>query len=272
MMRSAVMWPIAQSCRPSLIGALGVALLVFAGCGASPEDPAPAKRRQQVPIGGACTDNTDCDNFDDDTRLIICNVPAGMMAGVCYDCWAAAMNRPVGCFCSADAECAAPARCNGRTCQIPRARGEFCVHDTDCAGSDALGAIVCLPTKSYCGPGADGYFCDFDTDCVNNNCNDLGVCTSGMAGDDCTSDAKCKAPTNICYGITFKCIAPLPDGSLCTRDAECATSPCNSFSGQCMPGPAGTACTRDGDCDMGLVCTDCGGGARTCRAPMSPCD
>jgi hypothetical protein len=247
-------------------------LLTSAGCGAVPEGAAGpvGARPQAVPIGGACTDNTQCDAFDEDARLIICDVPAGMMAGTCVDCVAAA-TRPVGCACEIDGDCAAGTFCNGRTCQTKRTRGEFCLFDIDC-GSDMSGAMRCLPTKSYCGPAVDGFFCDFDDDCLSNNCNDLGVCSSGAMGDDCAKDEDCKG-TTICSFVTFKCVEPQADGTNCTRNKECQTR-CNSFSGQCQDGTEGVACTSmnpDGDCAMGLLCTDCGGGAFTCRPMGSNC-
>lgn len=257
----------------SFRGAAALLLLALSGCAATPEDGvAPVGARPQaVPIGGACTDNSDCDAFDNDTRLIICDVPAGAMAGTCIDCLAASP-RPVGCTCDTDGDCATGLRCSGgRTCQAPRARGEFCLFDADC-GSDMVGAMRCLPTKSYCGPGPDGYFCDFDDDCVSNNCNGLGVCASGAAGDDCVDDTSCKG-TTICSFVTYKCVEPQADGANCTRNKECQNQ-CNSFSGQCQLGSEGVACTTmnpGGDCSAGLLCTDCGGGAFTCRPMGSNC-
>ncbi|MCS6914201.1 MAG: hypothetical protein RMK29_12875 [Myxococcales bacterium] len=254
-------------------------LLYLGGCSPAPgEEGAGQALHMCLPgngggdLGCACTDNPQCFGFDEDTRLIICDVPAGAMVGACLDCLSVAQ-RPVGCACSSDMDCAMGLRCNGRTCQSLRARGEFCLFDADC-GSDMMGPLRCLPTKSYCGPGPDGYFCDFDDDCLSNNCNDAGICSSGAVGDDCFADADCKGGT-VCSFVTYKCINPQPDGAPCTRNRECQNQ-CNSFSGVCLLGTEGQRCTTmnsegpDADCMMGLVCVDCGG-PRTCRPAGGPC-
>src|SRR5205085_10646171 len=73
----------------SLLGGLGLAVLLGTGCAPTPEMMQEVGGRPQaVPIGGACADNSDCDAFDNDTRLIVCDVPAGMMSGTCVDCLA----------------------------------------------------------------------------------------------------------------------------------------------------------------------------------------
>ena len=257
--------------------ALGFGLL---GCGVS--EPAstelvPVQQLQQglcTPMDGGgdlgcgCTLNSQCKGFDDDARLLVCDVPSGATVGKCLDCTAATM-RPVGCACSTDMECATDTKCNGRTCQKLRERGEYCVRDSDC-GSDMLGAMTCLPTKSWCGPLPDDYYCDFGSDCISGVCS-LGICTSGELGTVCSSDAGCKDPL-ICNTVTGYCSDKLADGKPCRRNAEC-TNQCNSFSGVCTLGASGTICTtanKDGDCAMGLTCTDCGG-SFTCRAPGGPC-
>jgi hypothetical protein len=263
---------------------LGLGASALTGCDAGPGGATPiAQKRQGLCAPGdmtcACADNVECIGFDEDTRLIICNVPTGAMTGTCLDCTTVAA-KPVGCACKVDADCGGGAKCNGRTCQTLRARGEFCVRDSDC-GSDMVGAMRCLPTKLWCGPLLDGNFCDFDDDCVNGKCNELGLCTSGEAGDDCVDDTGCK-PGLLCHSVTYKCILQksLMDGEPCLRNQECVNQ-CNSFSGRCLLGSEGEACTTthnpagaNGDCDQSvmpaLLCTNCGG-AFTCRPPGSTC-
>lgn len=263
------------------LSALLAALVLTAGCGADVPDvpgaPGEIGRLSQAlcqpmnaggDIGCGCTLNSQCTGFDDDTRLLVCDVASGMSAGTCLDCTAATA-RPVGCACAADTDCATGSVCNGRTCQALRARGEFCVRTSDC-GSDIKGALRCLPTKSWCGPLEDEYPCDFNSDCLSGVCT-LGICASGATGARCGSDDACAAPL-VCSGVTGTCAEKQPDGKPCTRNAECQTR-CNSFSGLCSPGLSGTVCTPgnpDGDCDPAFECTDCGG-AYTCRAPGGPC-
>ena len=67
--------------------------------------------------------------------------------------------------------------CNGRSCQPLRQRGEYCFRNSDC-GSDMHGAMVCLPTKSWCGPLEGDYYCDFNSDCLSGRCLG-GLCTPG---------------------------------------------------------------------------------------------
>ena len=105
--------------------ALGSGLL---GCGVSEPtstELVPVQQLQQglcTPMDGGgdlgcgCTLNSQCTGFDDDARLLVCDVPSGAMVGKCLDCTATTM-RPVGCACSSDTECATDTKCNGRTCQ-----------------------------------------------------------------------------------------------------------------------------------------------------------
>jgi hypothetical protein len=225
-------------------------------------------------LGCGCTLNTQCTNFDDDTRLIVCNVADGATSGTCLDCTAApAGTRPIGCACSADTDCASGLNCNGRTCQPLRQRGEYCFHDSDC-GTDMSGSMVCLPTKSWCGPLAGGNYCDFQTDCLSGRCVG-GLCTPGAAGAPCSLDSDCTSPM-VCSQITKQCILPQADGQPCARNVECINQ-CNSFSGVCLLGQNGVNCTIDknpagpnGDCESNLQCTDCGG-SYTCRMAGGPC-
>ena len=137
--------------------------------------------------------------------------------------------RPTGCACNVDANCATGLVCNGRTCQALRKRGEFCVRDTDC-GSDATGAMVCLPSKNWCGPLAVGSFCDdFNLDCLSGICS-LGKCSTGKAVSQVRRQ-NCKAGL-VCNTVAGTCGAKLADGQPCLRNVECQNQ-CNSFSGTC---------------------------------------
>ncbi len=276
----------AKSARAAAVTGLLVALVAAgaagAGCGADPAggdpafDPALGLLRQGLcspgdtggDFGCGCTLNSQCSGFDDDARLIVCDVPAGGSVGKCLDCTATAA-RPIGCACSFDTDCAAGSKCNGRTCQKLRDRGEFCVRDSDC-GADLSGPMNCLPTKSWCGPLADGYYCDFQSDCLSGTCR-AGSCTSGAAGSPCSLDADCKSGL-VCLTLPGLCGDKQADGVACKRNAECQNQ-CNSFSGLCTLGMAGTLCTLsnpDGDCATGLSCTDCAG-SFTCRPTGVPC-
>lgn len=269
----------ARILKVMVLVALGGGVLSGFGCGADPDagglEPLGLLRQGLCmsgdaggDFGCACTLNSQCTGFDDDARLIVCDVPMGGSVGKCLDCTATAQ-RPVGCACSADTDCAAGTKCNGRTCQKLRDRGEFCVRDTDCGG-DLAGPMTCLPTKSWCGPLADGYYCDFQSDCLSGTCR-AGVCTSGGAGAPCAADGDCKSPY-VCLTLAGTCGDKQPDGKACKRNAECENQ-CNSFSGLCTLGASGTLCTPanpDGDCATGLSCTECAG-TYTCRTTGVPC-
>ncbi len=264
---------------PGLLLWLSVVMVgMGAGCAGAPDNGAVGTRQSALcnpgntggDLGCGCTLNEQCNNFDNDTRLIVCDVPDGAAAGTCLDCTAGAAH-PVGCACAADAECATGLYCDVRSCQKLRVvRGDFCLLDSEC-GMDILGQMTCLPTKHWCGPLPDGSFCDFNSDCLSLTCNGLGVCSSGGSGFTCTKDADCKSPL-VCSLVTFQCITPQADGAECTRNAECVNQ-CNSFSGQCLMGGFGTICTLsnpDSDCSTGFDCTMCGP-TYTCRVPGGPC-
>lgn len=136
-------------------------------------------------LGCGCSLNSQCTGFDDETRLLLCDVASGASVGKCTDC-ASVTARPSGCACSVDADCATGLACNGRTCQALRKRGEFCVRDSDC-GSDASGSMTCLPSKNWCGPLAVGSFCDFNLDCLSGICS-VGKCSTGESGQPCSID------------------------------------------------------------------------------------
>lgn len=239
------------------------------GCGADPAEVGMLREAICVAgdkggdLGCGCTLNEQCTGFDDDTRLLVCNVASGSSVGKCSDC-VALPAKPTGCACTTDTDCATGLACNGRTCQALRKRGEFCVRDTDC-GTDATGSMVCLPSKNWCGPLAVGSFCDFNLDCLSGLCS-LRKCSTGESGQPCEIDRNCKAGL-VCNTASGTCGDKAADGQPCRRNSECQNQ-CNSFIGTCKLGSAGTVCTEsnpDGDCASGLSCTDCGGGGRTCR-------
>lgn len=255
-------------------GALGAGLLaVFlgAGCGA-PSELGPTGTLVQalcVPgdgggdLGCTCSENSQCNDYDEDTRTLVCNVTGMATVGKCQDCLVAT-GRAIGCACTSDAVCATGSKCNGRTCQVLRQRGEYCLRDRDC-GSDMSGAMTCLPTKSWCGPLENDYPCDFNSDCLSGKCS-AGVCSTGGVGTVCGSDRDCKSPY-VCSGISGTCIDKQDDGAACTRNAECKNQ-CNSFSGRCTLGDDGVRCTTanpDGDCMTGYDCVLCGA-AYYCKA------
>lgn len=261
--RRAVLWM--TLCGSVLASSLG-------GCGASKSSEADIDSLTEavcVPgdqggdLGCGCSLNSQCTGFDDETRLLLCDVAGGASLGKCTDC-ASLSVRPSGCACSVDADCATGLVCNGRTCQALRKRGEFCVRDSDC-GSDASGSMTCLPSKNWCGPLAVGSFCDFNLDCLSGICS-VGKCSTGESGQPCAIDRNCKAGL-VCNTVAGTCGSKLADGQPCLRNVECQNQ-CNSFSGTCKLGAVGTVCTTkntDGDCASGLGCVDCGGGVNTCR-------
>jgi hypothetical protein len=263
---------------PWRLGLLPLLLLsLIASCGVGPTDPATGRISQPLcsaggssggDIGCGCTLNSQCSGGDNDTRLVICDVADGTSSGSCFDCPSSAA-RPIGCACSSSSDCQSGLACNGRSCQPLRTRGQFCLRDSDC-GSDADGAMTCLPTKSWCGPLSASHYCDFNSDCLSGLCR-AGLCHSGAVGEDCSKDSDCTAPI-VCSTVSSKCVAKQPDGTPCTRNAECQNQ-CNSFSGVCQKGGAGVLCTSknpDGDCASGFDCILCSG-ISSCRPTASPC-
>lgn len=218
-----------------------------------------------------CTDNNQCNWHDFDTRLVICQVPTGGTIGTCVDCLAfAAGTRPEGCACNATTDCAGGLACNGRTCQVPRSRGEFCLFDADC-GSDGFGAMTCDKTMHLCGRQLSDFYCNFSDDCLAGGKGCIrGVCASGGEGANCWKDADCSGGT-VCSTAQLICMYPLFNGDYCVRNQECQAGVCNSVLYQCGVGDDGTWCSTANpgganfDCAPGFTCLDCGDGARQCR-------
>lgn len=273
--RSFRTWAQRQACAAAMVGAG----LFAVACGLPPtEATIPTEARTQAVClpgdgggspGCACSLNAQCAGHDEDTRLVVCDVPPGAMLGKCLSCTATSTMRPVGCACTTNSECATGLACNGRTCQALRSRGEYCFRDSDC-GSDPLGTLRCLPTKSWCGPLEGDFYCDFNSDCLSGRCV-AGACTPGGVEGPCMMDSDCKMGL-LCSKIYSRCMEKQPDGKPCARNVECQNQ-CNSVSGICLLGKNGVLCSMsnpDGDCQTGFSCTDCGG-TYTCRVPGGPC-
>lgn len=96
--------------------ALAMTSLGACGAGVSDGDVATLTAAVCVPgdkggdFGCGCTLNNQCTGFDDETRLLLCDVPSGGSVGKCSDCLSL-MARPSGCACTVDGDCATGLKC-----------------------------------------------------------------------------------------------------------------------------------------------------------------
>jgi hypothetical protein len=174
------------------------------------------------------------------------------------------MARPSGCACTVDGDCATGLKCNGRTCQALRKRGEFCVRDSDC-GSDATGSMTCLPSKNWCGPLPIASFCDFNLDCLSGICS-LGRCSTGDSGQPCHSIATARPDSSAIPSLgPAATSSPTASRAFATPSVKTSATALAAPASWAPPERSARPITLDGDCATGLSCVDCGGGVKTCR-------
>lgn len=216
-----------------------------------------------------CTEQACCPDgyaFDEVQRQCKCAGDACCPQGFAFD----ARPEKNACVCASDGCCPVdfvfdPASkdcvCAKNTCCPPNylyvdaVRACVCSGDNCCPPGfrkDAAGQrCVCVsdascPANNRCDPVSGGCRCLNNTGCASGTfCNDLGFCQSFAA---CTSNLDC--PQGFFCDITQnKC---LPDGSLCTLDAQCAfDSVCRANVMACTPG-----CRKDGDCGPKRACVN----------------
>jgi hypothetical protein len=121
--------------------------------------------------------------------------------------------------------------------------------------------------SSYCAPpSCRSVFCPSGQYCDPTS---LACVPGQMAGATCTYNAECD-PSIVCRAGT--CGAPLPDGSNCTGNTDCASGACLPIAGQTTgsacgaPQPDGSRCTSASQCQSG-GCNYASTGA-TCGAPV----
>lgn len=153
-----------------------------------------------------------------------------------------------GSFCRGDFECR-----TGWTCLAGFCRGDTsCSSDADCPPE----ASICTE-QGTCSPfGAQG------ADCVSTDFCRMGlICSSNSCtailgqGEDCTQPfTQCDGPF-ACFPSTDTCEVPLPLGSVCSADIECADYPLDNSCNQAIgvgvcavrQSPGGP-CTQNIDC------------------------
>lgn len=153
-----------------------------------------------------------------------------------------------GDFCDGPyARCGEGLVCNAvYECVRPRARGEACSRVSACEEG-----LVCV--GGTCGDVRDaGAPCVLPDDCGDGlTCVD-DVCVAPTSSA-CTTSRDC-GRGEACFGSDTRiCVADVPDGGRCARDADCAvTSFCSSV-GECTDKPGlGELC--EGPCEEGSVC------------------
>ena len=153
-------------------------------------------------------------------------VPADGSTDVTYYCLHGACS---GYQCAADADCAAPQKCNTLTfaCYTP-ATG--CTYDAMCADTDGCTNDTCDKPSGQCKHTLAAGCCKVDGDCNGGSACVIASCKAGQC--DWQSKANCCQANSDCS-----------DGNLCTADT-CA-------GGKCVGSPIDGCCLNAGQCDDG---------------------
>jgi MYXO-CTERM domain-containing protein len=157
--------------------------------------------------------------------------------------------------CTTDAACATGYYCNGSTCVAKLAQGAACTAANQCATGYCSDGRCC---NSLCSGGCD--VCAFSLGAsANGTCTILGAGNPGQ-------NPSCSP--RVCNGTSANC-----PGN-CAADSGCASGYYCDQSGQCLTKlPNGSVCTRDAQCTLGhcvdSYCCDtaCAGACDTCGAP-----
>jgi len=143
--------------------------------------------------------------------------------------------------------------------------------DNDCNGMIDDGATVC-PGGQVCSAGV----CYGPTDCrlpgnacvgVGEICN-LTLTPAACEGGGCTAGS-CTSP-EVCNLESGDCVMPMPVGSGCGTDADCASQMCAPAAALGVPMTPATSsicassCCRDDQCGDGQICWATGNGPKLC--------
>ncbi len=143
--------------------------------------------------------------------------------------------------------------CNFGLCALPGPAGFPCSTDAACVSGQCAGVCIercgdaaCDGTEVCAGPAQDAEPGVFPG---TTSCNaDCGLCQAGVGF--CDEDVDCESPLFCDTVILGHCVALLPDGNLCTADAQCASGDCRS--GFCGGIPNGGPCTSSSLCASGI--------------------
>ncbi len=105
---------------------------------------------------------------------------------------------------------------------------------------------------------APGATCTFDWECIDGECSKPPMAAEGICrplakeGESCVA-VGCSGDL-VCHGETKKCVALLPEGSLCTKHEQCRSFSCTSqvgANGVCSKTPAADQCFYSSACSYG---------------------
>jgi hypothetical protein len=229
-------------------------------------------------LGEACTANNQCSSTICSPDGVCCDQAC---TGTCQSCNQSGRQglcsllppgnggRPPGCGvyvcsglgascpsgCTTDAACSAGNYCNGTACVPKLATGGACATANQCVSGYCVDGRCC---NSLCAGG-----CDVCAASLGASAN--GTCTvlpAGNAGQNPSCSPR------VCNGTSPNC-----PGN-CTADSGCASGYYCDQSGQCLAKlPNGSVCTRDAQCTLGhcvdSYCCDtvCASACDTCGAP-----
>ncbi|MFM2153313.1 MAG: hypothetical protein RL199_1748, partial [Pseudomonadota bacterium] len=195
-------------------------------------------------VGAACRVAGDCESG------------ATCRAGFCYQ-----PATKAGEACTADADCAAPMFCKGRTakvCTAPQGAGETCT-----AGSQCQAGLVCNARLGQCaGLQLATAGCAVTADCAAGLFCKNRACTAPQAaGATCSASSECDTGL-VCSSTTRKCATAIADGAGCKADVDCAAGlfcggPATAKTCRGTPGAVDAGCSAGRDC-ASLVCSKAG--------------
>ena len=192
-------------------------------------------------VGGQCDvgDHEDCDG------VLQCGSD-----GVCGGSGAQ-------CLENNDSMCSAPKVCVAGSCSLPKANGETCSEDGDCASNCILG--ICS------NPRAVGGACEAGEDCLGAlDCSNNGIC--GGLRSSCDNSGMC-VDSMFCY--LGRCRSPFSIGTPCEDNFYCVSS-ASCIHGFCFPRSSkGGICDVDDSADC-VGDLDCGGDG-TCGSVGATC-
>jgi len=139
--------------------------------------------------------------------------------------------------------------------------GADCTASEVCSPPEGCVEITCATRPELCGP---GQFCDESSEPPS--CAPMDM--------TCLNPAFRCAEGMVCNPATADCVSPMPDGSSCDFDAECASEQCISTRAlrlspmhtMAADGLCGRTCCGDDDCLAGEACWVSGSGVGACVA------
>lgn len=210
-----------------------------------------------------CAPELDCDHVTD-TCVDLCERGASCSTDEQCDaekglsCVASRCDalRAAGLPCADDEDCQDGLRCGsppptaGVPSPLPVCLERF-ADETPCTSHVECQSEFCAPSIGTCTPtAAPGGPCPSG---LSAECGDGGLCdtsfTSCTTDEECPGSRTCDVDTSLCNP---GCVSRLPDGAMCTFDAECGSDAC--VAGFCGTPPfvVGEPCSSDFHCESGF--------------------